>query len=181
MLTEIIGIFTYLGITPDKTTPIIILGVFIVIYLKISLNPISKSIRRMTNAINEIQTSLKSLGLSFDHLLTEAPGSPLRPTEHGAKLIRESGMEGILDRNKEFLVNKLKDSLPENYTDYDVQEMARGVLISLKNDPMMNPIKEYAYKNALEADRILRVAGLWLRDDFLNQPREISKKQSEAG
>lgn len=32
-------------------------------------------------------------------------------------------------------------------------------------------------KNGLDVEVILRVGGLWLRDDFLGQPRSISKKK----
>lgn len=176
MLNEIFELLKYIGITPDKITPFLILALFIVIILDRKLNPLNRAIRRISNAIIEIQTFLRGAGVPLDHLLTEAPGSPLRPTEYGAMLIRESGLEKILDENKESLLKNLKNSLPKDYTEYDVQETARNVLLSLKEDAMMNPVKEYVYKNALNIETILRVGGLWLRDDFLEQPREIAKK-----
>ena len=176
MQIDIAGLLSYLGITHDKITPFLLLGLGMIIFFNRSLNPIHKAIRRLTNAMIEIQTIFKKNGLSLDHLLTEAPGSPLRPTEYGATLIREGGLEKILNENKESLLKNLKNSLPKDYTDYDVQETARNVLLSLKEDAMMNPVKEYVYKNALNIETILRVGGLWLRDDFLNHPREIAKR-----
>ncbi len=176
MLSEIFEFLKYVGITPSNITPFLILAFFIVIILNRKLDPLGRSIKRMGNAIIEIQTYFRSAGIQLDHLLTEAPGSPLQPTEYGAMLIRESGLEKILDESKEFLLKNLKNSLPKDYTEYDVQETARNVLLSLKEDAMMNPVKEYVYKNALNIETILRVGGLWLRDDFLDQPREIAKK-----
>lgn len=175
-MNEILGLLNYIGITPDKIIPFLILAFFIVIVLDRKLNPIHKTVRRISNAIIEIQSLFRHDGIPLDHVLTEAPGSPLQPTEYGATLIREGGLEKILNENKESLLKNLKNSLPKDYTDYDVQETARNVLLSLKEDAMMNPVKEYVYKNALNIETILRVGGLWLRDDFLNHPREIAKK-----
>lgn len=172
---DILGWLNYLGITPDKLLPLAILAFLGVLFLNNKLNPLNKAVRRISNAIIEIQTIFKTVGIPLTHLLTEAPGSPLRPTDWGVKLIQESGLEKILNENKERFVNELKNSLPKDFTEYDVQETARNVLISLKNDPIINPIKEYAYKNALDIDIILSTGGLWLRDDFLGQPRKISK------
>lgn len=176
MLNDILELLKYLGLSPDKITPFLMLAFFIVIMLDRKFNPINRAVRRISNAIIEIQTLFRNAGVPLDHLLTEAPGSPLQPTEYGAMLIRESGLEKILDENKESLLKNLKNSLPKDYTEYDVQETARNVLLSLKEDAMMNPVKEYVYKNALNIETVLRVGGLWLRDDFLNHPREIAKK-----
>ncbi len=73
-------------------------------------------------------------------------------------------------------MEELKKQLVENYTEYDVQEKARNLLIAQKDDSIMNPVKEYAYKNGLNVEIILKVGGLWLRDDFLGIPRQIGKE-----
>ncbi len=177
---DIVNLLNYFGIAPNTLTPLILVwgaGFFIIAkYLKENIEPIKKSITRITGSIIEIQTLFKDRGVSLDHLLTEAPGSPLQPTEYGAKIIKESGLEKILDQKKESLIKSLRDSLHKDYTDYDVQETARKILISFKSDSIMNPVKEYAYKNALDVEIILRVGGLWLRDDFLGQPRKLAIK-----
>lgn len=130
-------------------------------------------------AITEIQTVLKNKfkGLNITHSLVEKSGSPLGPTEYGAKLIRDSGLEKILDENKENLCVKLKASLPNDYGEYDVQENARALLLALKDDSLMKPVKEYVYSHPIDIEIILRVGGLWLRDDFLKQPRKINREQ----
>lgn len=180
---DIVNLLNYFGIAPNTLTPLVLVwgvGFFIIAkYLKENIEPIKKSISRITNSIVEIQTLLKVNNIPLNHLLIEAPGSPLQPTEYGAKIIKESGLEKILDQKKESLIKALRDSLHGDYTDYDAQETARKVLISLKSDPIMNPVKEYAYKNALDVEIILRVGGLWLRDDFLGQPRKLAIKEKE--
>lgn len=137
--------------------------------------------RNIANAITEIQTIIRSKfkGINIIHTMTEQGSSPLNPTEYGAYLMRESGLEKILNENTELLCTKLRASLPNDYTEYDVQEKARQVLLDLKDDQIMNPVKEWVYQNPTEIETVLRTGGLWLRDDFLKQPRKISEKQKE--
>jgi hypothetical protein len=141
------------------------------------IDPIKKSTASITSAIVEIQTILKEKfrGLVIDHALVEKGSSPLQPTEFGASLIKDSGLEKILNDNKEDLCVKLKASLPTNHTEYDVQEKARALLVSLKNYEMMNPVKDWVYTHPMEIEIILNAGGLWLRDDFLKKPRGINK------
>ena len=138
--------------------------------------------RTIGSAITEIQTILRNKfeGVIIEHTLVEKAGSPLRPTKYGAGLIKDSGLEAILDQNKDTLCTKLKASLPTSYTDYDVQEKARTLLINLKDDQMMKPIKEYVYNHPIDIEIILKVGGLWLRDDFLEQPRQISNEEQKS-
>jgi hypothetical protein len=142
--------------------------------IKSELNPF----RNMAHAITEIQTILadRFKGLAIKHSMVETGDSPLKPTQYGAQLIRDSGLEKILYDNKEALHDKLRASLQEGYTEYDVQENAREILVGLKDDPMLRPVKEYVYDHPMDIEIILRVGGLWLKDDFFHQPREISQK-----
>ena len=147
--------------------------------IKEEIMPFKKTGTNIVNAITEVQTILRNKfkGLNIAHSLVEKSGSPLRPTEYGVQLIKDSGLEKILDDNKDFLCTKLKASLPKEYTEYDVQEKARSLLIELKDDPILNPVKKWIYENPTDIEVLLKVAGLWLRDDFLKQPRSINKDQ----
>ncbi|MGC9599570.1 MAG: hypothetical protein ABSE18_04260 [Minisyncoccia bacterium] len=170
---DIIGILNYLGITHDRALPFAIL-IVAMIYISYAFTaPIKRSVSKISNAILEIQTIFHQDGVELKCHLAEGTGSPLQPTHYGKQLIVESGLETILNDKKDFLRTVLAKKLPENYTEYDVQEKARELLIGLKRDQLMNPVKTYAYENGKDIDIILRVGGLWLRDDFIGQERKI--------
>jgi len=175
-MPTLLAFLNYFGITADKITPLVILALLGMFYLSKTLKPINKKIGRCCNAIIEIQTTFKNQGIDLDHKMTETSASPLKPTTYGAELIKDSGLEKMLNDNKELLNKKLQASLPEGYTHYDVQEKARELLISLTDDPIMSSVKTWIYNNPIDIDIILSVGGLWLRDDFLKEPRLTSKK-----
>ncbi len=105
----------------------------------------------------------------------EGTGSPVNPTELGWKYLRESGLDKIVDEvKKEELINLLKKSLPKDYTDYDVQEMARRVVVSIEDISVIKSIKDYAFQNGLDADMIFRLGGLLLRDNFLGREHQTA-------
>ena len=132
--------------------------------VKKEIEPLRKTITSVVNAVNELHSVLrvKIKGLEFKATLLEKPGSPLSPTNYGASLIKESGLETVLDDNKELFKRKLKELLPEGYTEYDVQERARDVLAKFADDVIMRPVKNWVYNNPMDIDAILRVGGLWL-------------------
>lgn len=178
MSLDPIAVLNYLGLTADKVFPLVIAGLTLFFFLYRMIAPIRKSLTRITNACIEMQTIAETGGAILHHHLVEAPGSPLGPTPYGVTLITESGLKDILDSRKEDLKKELQKRLPKNYTDYDVQENARAMLIENKEEAWMNPVKEYAYKNGLNVDIILRAGGLWLRDDFLGNERHISNSDA---
>lgn len=137
---------------------------------------LSNSAPKLISAIIELQAiiSTKVKGVIVSQSLVETTGSPLAPTEFGAELIKKSGLEKVLNENKEDFCIKLRAVLPKEYTEYDVQEHARNLLVNLKDDSIMNPVKEYVYNNPVDIEIILKAGGLWLRDDFLNKPRQIN-------
>ncbi len=173
---DFVNLAQFLGLTPSSIFPLILLGGVVIWVGYKFISPIKKSIRRISNACIEIQTIFENNGTVLRHHLVEAPGSPLQPTPYGEKLIKESGLEKILDEQKGVLIAELKKQLAESPTEYDVQEKARGLLIAQKDDSIMNPVKEYAYKNGLNVEIILKAGGLWLRDDFLSTPRQTGKE-----
>ncbi len=175
-MSDFISILQYFGITPDRVVPLALVVSVILLAGYKFLSPVKKSILRLTNACIEIQTVIEGNGITLRHHLVEAPGSPLRPTEYGKKLIVESGLEKILDEQGVAIKDQLKKKLGDNETEYDVQEKARSLLLELKESEMMNPVKKYAYENGINVDLIFKAGGLWLRDDFLGNPRKANKE-----
>jgi hypothetical protein len=162
----ILATLQYLGIGPDKVVPALLVVIGISIAFKVKLDPINKTLRQVCAAIVELQTIARGEKKQIAQFV-EAPGSPTSPTVYGAKLIKESGLEDILNNHQALLFSKLRSLLPSNPKEYDVQDAARQALIFLKEDPITNPVKDYAYKNGMDAGMILSIGGLWLRDDYL--------------
>ena len=161
-----------LGFAPDKIAPFLVLLLVLIFLFNKRFKSIEITIKKIKEAIIEMQTIFRNKDCDIVYSLIEGKGSPLRPSQYGATLIKESGFEKILDENKEFLSRELKKLLPSDYSDYDVQEKARQVLLDLKDNPMMRPVKDYVFEEALSIETILRTGGLWLRDDFLGNPRK---------
>ncbi len=176
---DIVAWLNYLGLTRDRIAPFLLLIAAIIWIVYKFTHPVKKSVTRITNACIEIQTVIENSGVVLRHHLVESPGSPVAPTDYGKQLIHDSGLEKILDDQTSFLKEELKKKLPEKYTEYDVQEKARELLAELKENEMMNPVKKYAYDNGLNADLILRVGGLWLRDDFMGKKRQVNSTDKE--
>ncbi len=142
--------------------------------LENSIDWIKEKFKEHWEAILANQQSISTLQQSLAGM--EASGSPLDPTKFGADHIKKSGLQKIIDEtNKEELLKKLKKSLPEGHTEYDVQETARRVMVSMRNSALMKPIKDYAFKNGVVVNVLLSTSGLLLRDNFLGRKHQIVK------
>jgi len=175
----IINLLVYLGITPDKLLPIVlVVGAFGYLFnknLSRNVDKIDKDLVRMNkdlmcvnNATTEIQTIFKGKGERIMHPLTMKPGSPLVMTDYGKRLVDKSGFPKVFEQNKVRIVNSVKSRRPQ--TNYDIQEYSKEVLFQdFFNDPMMKPVKDYAYKNSLSVNIILETAALMVRDEVIKE------------
>jgi hypothetical protein len=68
--------------------------------------------------------------------------SPLSLTELGEQLVQQSGLQEIFEKEKDNIAALLAEKHPS--TKYDVQEMARELMDSLREYPAFSPIKSYA-------------------------------------
>lgn len=174
---DFFGLLNYLGITPSTAIPLIIFGLiaYIIFSKKITkhINPLNKNLDSIKLAVVEIQTIFSTSGKLIKYSLTETSNSPLQPTEFGLELLKKSGMEGYVKTNRESLIKKVKEKLKErlkkDYTAYDVQEQSIKLMIELKDTNLLNTIKEFAFKNGIDIEIILRLGGLMLRDEFLKE------------
>ena len=178
MAGEIITILNYLGVTHDRALPFLLLIIAMVIVNDVFTAPIKTSLIRIKNAIIEMQTIAVQEGIAIRHHLVETAGSPVAPTEYGRQLIVESGLEQILNKYAVYLRERLDAKIIATRTKYDVQEAARALLIELKRDKIMNPVKQYAFDQGIDVDVILKAGGLWLRDDFLGRQRTVHTIES---
>ncbi len=124
---------------------------------------------RLVSAIVEIQGFFTKKGYPLSQNIAITPGSPLRLTEYGEQLIDETGFNKILSDNKIELINLVKGRNPQ--TNYDIQEYSTQVMKELvrSNNPIVKPLKEYAFQKGLMLDIILDSAGIVLRDEVMKE------------
>ncbi|MEK7621653.1 MAG: hypothetical protein AAB415_00575 [Patescibacteria group bacterium] len=120
-----------------------------------------------SNSIVEIQTILGGRGFTINQKLAYTSGSPLKLTDYGETLMKESGFYDILENNSASLVDLVKSKNPQ--TNYDIQEYSMTVLKELanSNNPLVVPLKNHAFNKGLPLEMILNSAGLVLRDEVM--------------
>ena len=152
-----------------------VIGVIFILCYSEQQKFLEKSLSPIKFAVIEIQTLFREMGKTIQYSLTETHGSPLKPTEFGWKLIKDSGMDKIIGDNKKLFLDKLNEKLAgvKIITGYDVQEKSREIMIGFKNDPLMKSVKDYVFNNAIEIEVILRLGGILLRDEYLKNHPEI--------
>ena len=134
---------------------------------------LEKSLNVSNAAIIELQTLLADKGFNVRQHIIFTSHSPIQLTDYGQQLIRESGFSGIMQDEEKvrYLVSLVKAKNPQ--TNYDIQESAMKVMQELagSNDPLVVPLKNYAYENGLALDLILKSAGIILRDEVMKSLR----------
>lgn len=120
-----------------------------------------------SNSIVEIQTLLGGRGFTINQKLAYTPGSPLKLTEYGESLMKESGFLDVLKANTDFFVDLVRGKNPQ--TNYDIQEYSTIVVKELisANNPLVISLKNYAYNKGLPLDIIINSAGIVLRDEVM--------------
>lgn len=130
---------------------------------------IKNELKPLTPAIVEIQGKFTEQGHPLLFPLTVTPGSPLKLTDYGTKLMNDSGFAKTIanETNKKTLVDVVKAMNPQ--TEYDIQECSIKTIQNLldKNNPMLNSLKDYAFKNGLPLSVLIKPAGVLLRDEAL--------------
>jgi hypothetical protein len=91
--------------------------------------------------------------------------SPVSLSDRGMKVLLDSGGKAFVDENFEHLHKTIEAKKPE--TAYDVQEIAKSVIASLKDDSRINPMKDYLFKEGMTIDDLFVVLGVYLRDKVL--------------
>lgn len=139
--------------------------------LKEDVNNLDKLSKCSTNAIVEIQTHLSGKGFAINHTLAYSANSPIQLTDYGEMLMKESGFTDIIknQEKRDYLVKLVKDKNPT--TNYDIQDYSMNTMKELaqKNDTVVVPLKEYAFKEGLTLEIILNSAGIVLRDEVMKE------------
>jgi hypothetical protein len=160
-LTQYADIFIPLGVS-------ILTGLVSFAVYKIKVDRLETEVKEIKIEIKEIrdktiacETSLKERGP------LKKSKSPVSLTERGEKVINDSGGKSFVDANYTELKNKVEEKDPK--TSYDIQEVSHKILMDLKSDVRINPIKEYAFNEGLELNDVLDIMGIHLRDLILKE------------
>ena len=97
--------------------------------------------------------------------------SPISLNEMGQKMLIDSGFIKIFETHGDQILEKIMKNIG-NYnlaTNYDVQEMAIKTVISLSDNPDINPVKNYAYKKSITVEKVLYLGGIHARDMYFKK------------
>ena len=98
--------------------------------------------------------------------------SLLSLTPFGQEIVKNSGLGEIFEKEKDLLVETLETRYDPG-TKYDVQETSRIFMDEKTDYEPFQPIKKYAYDNAVDFGQILRAGAIPLRDYYLEKHPEI--------
>jgi len=120
-------------------------------------------------AIIEIQGKFSADGYKLAFPLTVAPGSPLKVTDFGAKLLKDAGFYKVLKNNHKTLVELVKIKNPR--TNYDIQQSSIEVIADLLEggSALVVCLKEHAFNHGMNVDIFLDPAGIALRDEVMKE------------
>ncbi len=135
--------------------------------------------RVAANSIVEMQTLMSGQGYTIAQKLAYTPGSPLKLTDYGETLMKESGFYEILKNNRPTLIDLVKNRNPQ--TNYDIQENSMAVLKELakSNNKLVAPLKNYAFNKGLNLEILLNSAGIVLRDEVIKEVKFDDKTLEE--
>lgn len=99
------------------------------------------------------------------------PDTPLSLSVYFQQLFKDIQFYEVFDKIKDELSKELEKF--NLRTKYDVQEMARYILLNKRENPLLDPLKSQVYKKGKNMDVVLAAAFLPLRDYFLKIHPEI--------
>lgn len=165
--------------------------IFIIsLFFVICLYPVKDDMNVLRNATCEIQKYLMDKYKKFNpmHLVNAKglaePGSELKLTESGKKLLEASGADKLIDEYYAFLERVIELKSPK--TPLDVQEYTANLIGELEDGSFMISIKDFVYKNPsfgsidLELSDVQRIMALYLRDKYLEKHKELLKGEQKT-
>lgn len=143
----------------------IIIGVFIYIGRKLQiLDTLERDIGNIKEKIEGHSCDIAGMKVK----VYGSPGSPMKPTEAGEKLLEESGFNCAYPIFKEKIF-KILDSL-NTRTLYDAEKNSITALQELSEDEGFDKMKNYAVNHPDESLKLIfRVASWNIRDDYAKE------------
>jgi len=180
-MESIITFLSFFGATPGNS-PFLVLGALMVgltLWQNAKLNAFEK---RIEVTLGKIKTNIKVIVTflatvypdRFDVSLIEGM-SPLRIKEGGYDILNRSGFAAIM-KNREFRNKILSYVAEENpASKLDVQNYAIIYFPTILEEDFMLPIKAYLYNFPKDGEMFSRLAGLYIRDEYLKDHLDITQ------
>jgi hypothetical protein len=137
--------------------------------LKTSVKHIGSSVRKIEQNIERMSDSMLShtadiTGLKV-HTKYGITNSPTVPSEEGSRLLAESGFDAQYSSLKDKLFKIMDNRNIRTLYDYEIG--AFEALQELRDDPLIDPLKDYAVNHPPEPlELIFRIASWVIRDDY---------------
>lgn len=137
--------------------------------LKMSVKSIGKDVTKIEKTVTNIQKSISDhkadiMGLKV-HTKYGIAGSPLIPSDEGKRVLEDSGFNKQYDKIKKKVFAILDQNKPR--TLYDMEKQSYEALESIQDDPIIDPLKDYAVNHPTEPLEVIFKIGSWvLRDDY---------------
>ena len=171
-MESLLALLQAFGITPT-TYPFAVLGILIIagtIYIRLS---IGKKLSKVKDNVLVIVTHLatsRSAKLNTDLIVAM---SPLQIGPQGLVVIEASGLKKIMeDREcRTIILKHIADMQPATKLDVEQKSIVLFETIMLNN--FMNPVKAYLYENPAMREPMPTLAGIYIRDAYLNEHPEI--------
>lgn len=137
--------------------------------LKTSVKHIGASVKKIEESVGKMHDSMTShtadiTGLKV-HTKYGIANSPIVPSEEGSRLLAESGFDAQYPELKDKLFAAMDRRNIRTLYDYEIG--AFEALQELKDDPLIDPLKDYAVNHPQEPlDLIFKIASWVVRDDY---------------
>lgn len=171
-IADLEGLARYLGITPDKITPLLIL-VLVIYRLIVSINkPMKKIIAELQCAIIEVQRLLKDrLEVNFDYKISPfiQSKSPIVLKPEYKHFIIKSGIGKQIKKQNNKLVERLEKQKPQ--TGLDAQKVINSLVISgdIEKYLDLNNYKKYVYEQGRTSADAMGILAVYLYEILIHQ------------
>lgn len=102
---------------------------------------------------------------------TAKANSPIKLTDKGWQILKDSGCFKIYEENKDEYLKELEQRHPRSQ--YDVQEKAYSIMGDKFNAPEFRLVEDWAFNHGKTMDEIVRLCGYPLRDYYFEKHPEI--------
>lgn len=149
--------------------------------LKTSVKHIGEGVKKIEASVDKMKESMTShtadiTGLKV-HTKYGITNSPTVPSEEGSRLLAESGFDAQYPTLKDKLFKLIDDKKPRTLYDYEIE--AFEALQELKDDPLIDPLKDYAVNHPQEPlELIFKIASWVVRDDYADYKGSPTKHDS---